>query len=148
VELLRGGARRGWMLALGTNLAPSPRCTQVPTKVPTSSPTTLANFCSKYTYYDSTYGTTVCAGMALLTTSDLAYKSITSSFDAAIESCQSWCFSTYSSATGGWLAQGSSGTHTCYCKSTFTSVSTRTCYTGVGFYLGAPLRRNRLSLMT
>jgi hypothetical protein len=79
---------------------------------------------------------------------DIAYTSITSSFDAAIETCQSWCFSNYASAMGGWLAQGSSGTHTCYCKSTFLTFDYRSCYTGVGFYLGAPLRRHRLSLMT
>jgi hypothetical protein len=120
----------------------------VPTRAPTSSPTTTASFCSKYTYWDSTYGTTVCAGMDLNSGSstDIAYKTITSSFDAAITSCQSWCFSTYSSCMGGFVVQLASGTHDCYCKATMTSVTSFSCYYGVGFYKGAPRCHHRITL--
>jgi hypothetical protein len=107
------------------------------TPLPQTSPTSLTSYCSKYAFFDTTYSTTVCAGMDYNQGNDLGYKAYTGTFAAALASCQSWCFSTYSSAMGGFvLGSEASTSQTCVCKGTQTSSKTTSCWYGVGFYKG------------
>jgi hypothetical protein len=102
-------------------------------------PTTLASFCQTNSYWDSTYGTTVCAGMDFNMGNDLGSRTYTgTTFSVALTSCQAFCFSMYSSAQGGFLVgSGSSTSHTCWCKGAVSgSFSQASCWLGAGFYKG------------
>jgi hypothetical protein len=102
-----------------------------------TSPTSLTSYCSKYAYWSADWSTTVCAGMDFNWGNDLGWNVYTGSFSAALSSCQSWCFSTYSSAMGGVLVGSEATTsHTCFCKGTWTTTNTASCWYGVGFYKG------------
>jgi hypothetical protein len=83
--------------------------------------------------------TTVCAGMDFggydLNTGN--GKVITGTFSDAVTSCQSYCFETYSTATGGFLVGSEASTSsTCWCKYSRGTCTTQSCYFGVGFYKG------------
>jgi hypothetical protein len=105
---------------------------------PQSSPTSLATYCNRYSFFDTTYSSTVCSGMDYMG-GDLAARSFTGTFSTALESCQSWCFGTYSSAVAGFLVGSeASSWHTCWCKGSRGSVTTQSCYFGVGFSKGEP----------
>jgi hypothetical protein len=104
---------------------------------PQISPTSETSYCQKYSYYDSTYGTTVCLGMNVWAT-NLGSTTFTGTFASAITSCQSYCFSMYSSATGGWLTGSEALTsHTCTCFWAVTAAATPlSCWYGLGFVKG------------
>jgi hypothetical protein len=108
-----------------------------PAPPPQTTPTSLTSYCNTYSYFDTTYSTTVCAGMDFNQLSSLGSKTYTGTFATALSSCQSWCFSTYSSAMGGFLVgSDASSSHTCWCKGTRTQSATMGCHYGVGFYKG------------
>jgi hypothetical protein len=68
---------------------------------------------------------------------DLGSRTYTGTLAAAVASCQSWCFSTYSSTMGGFvLGSEASTSQTCVCKGTRKSAVTMSCWYGIGFYKG------------
>jgi hypothetical protein len=91
--------------------------------------------CQAYTYYDSTYGVTVCAG-ALLVGADAGYMSITGTWGSGIWStCENFCINT-KGATGGNLFLASSGSYECWCKGTSTYSNSGSCFSTMSFYKG------------
>jgi hypothetical protein len=113
---------------------PTTTPSRAPSRTPTTSPTTTQSYCESSTYFDQDYSATVCAGMDFNVGNDLGSKTFTT-FD--VDACESYCFTTWSSAMGGFMVYSSSGSHVCWCKATMSgSVTQRDCWYGVGFYKG------------